>query len=141
MYTGLPAEIWMMTIKPLELGEKKNCRLVHSNWNAITTPLLFETVPFNISEASITNVEGVAFSEHLACHARALDLQRRKGRFRKWGGYDGWEGSICLAKDPNAPLNGFSDEENEIDRKSDLMSLPQLVVHEYWKEKEPFQTV
>jgi hypothetical protein len=118
----LPTEVWVMIIEPLELGEKKNCRLVHSNWNGMISPLCFETVVFNISEASITNLVHVALSEHLARHVRTLVLQRREGRFRKWGGYDEWEGSISLPDDPNAPLNGFSDEENETDLKGDLMS-------------------
>ena len=110
-----------MVFHYLDLRDMKQFRLASRECRDIATPLCFETVTFDISEASIRNLVNVASIEYLARHPRTLILQRRR-RMRRFPDYDDWERAISLPDDPNVTLSPFDDDDDEEDTHDDIMS-------------------
>jgi hypothetical protein len=117
----LPTEIWVMVFQYLDLRDMKQFRLANHECRDIATPLCFETVAFDISQASIGNLVNVASTEYLAKHPRALIL-RRRSRMRQFSDYEDWERAISLPDDPNITLSPFNDGEDEEDTHDNIMS-------------------
>jgi hypothetical protein len=118
---GIPTEVWVMVFEYLGLQDMKQFRLANHECRVIATPLCFETVTFEMSEASVRNLIDVASNEGLARHVRTLVLERRK-RIRRFSDCNEWEGAISLPDDPNITLSPFDDSDGEDDTYDGMMS-------------------
>jgi hypothetical protein len=110
-----------MVFEDLDLRDRKQFRLANRECRDIATPLCFETITFDVSEASIGNLVHIALNDNLAWHTRSLVLQRRR-RMRRFSDYEDWEGAISLPDDPDITMSSFDYSDNENDTCDDIIS-------------------
>jgi hypothetical protein len=89
MSRDLPVEIWRDVLLYLPRTDQKSFRLASKSTAGLATPLLFETVLFDLEPSGCDGLAGIAQSVHLRGHVRTLQLQRRRGiirfdDFRTW---------------------------------------------------------
>ncbi|PSN58653.1 hypothetical protein BS50DRAFT_646081 [Corynespora cassiicola Philippines] len=135
---GLPTELWVAILRLLVLEDRKRFRLANHECRDIVTPLCFETVTFEMSEASVRNLICVASNQRLAPHARILVLKRGK-RMRKYHNRDEWEQSVSLPDDPNITLNPFEEEDSEFHAHDEIMSYSDWLNHSDERRESLYQ--
>jgi hypothetical protein len=117
----VPPEIWVGVIKCLDSRDVKNFRLVNRSCRSMATPHCFETVIFDISQASIEKLGKVASMPALAECVRKVVLQRRP-RMRRFDDYEEWERAFDLSEYPKLTFSSFNHGNCQENTHDDIMS-------------------
>jgi hypothetical protein len=85
----LPVEIWRDVLTRLPRTDQKSFRLASKYTAGLATPLLFETVLFDLEPSGCDSLARIAQNLHLRGHVRSLQLQRRAG-IGAFDEFDAW---------------------------------------------------
>jgi hypothetical protein len=104
----LPVEIWRDVLMLLPRADQKSFRLASKYTAGLATPLLFETVFFDLEPGGCDSLARIAQGLHLRGHVRILQLQRRAG-IGGFGDFDAWHDANIYEYKPWS-LESDSDE-------------------------------
>jgi hypothetical protein len=94
----LPAEIWLMIFALLERSDWKRLRLSCRHLSHISTPVLFETVYFELYGSGCTSLGNIASTALAAC-VKTLVLRQDHG-WRRFPDSRTWRASVYQPGDP-----------------------------------------
>jgi hypothetical protein len=100
---SLPNEILALVLGYLPLEDCKQFRSANHEYRDTATPICFRTLAFDISVASLRNLERVTGNNKLRLHTQTLVLQRRQ-QMRNFHSEDAWVRCSSLANDPDSLL-------------------------------------
>jgi hypothetical protein len=98
---SLPTEILAMVLEYLPLEDCKQFRSANREYRDIATPFCFQTLAFDISVASLRNLERVSWNDKLRLHTQTLVLQRRQ-QMRNFHSEHDWVRCSSLANDSDS---------------------------------------
>jgi hypothetical protein len=125
---SLPTEILAMVLEYLPLEDCKQFRSANREYRDIATPFCFQTLAFDISVASLRNLERVSWNDKLRLHTQTLVLQRRQ-QMRNFHSEVAWVRCSSLANDPDSlPVEmenvSKTDHANQYALPTDQLSVP-----------------
>ncbi|KAF3032563.1 hypothetical protein E8E12_002681 [Didymella heteroderae] len=125
---SLPTEILAMVLEYVPLEDCKQFRSANREYRDIATPFCFQTLAFDISVASLRNLERVTWNDKLRLYTQTLVLQRRQ-QMRNFHSEVAWVRCSSLANDPDSlPVEmenvSKTDHANQYALPTDQLSVP-----------------
>ncbi|KAL5371611.1 hypothetical protein DPSP01_014144 [Paraphaeosphaeria sporulosa] len=119
----LPDEIWLMIVGLLDTPGRKQMRQTCKRFNDLTTPLLFETVYFELCGRGCDSLYYISRSSALTFHVKTLVLRRVRG-YRRFSDPEVWAKSVFQPGNPGDELYLPSDTSYYKDEQASKQLLP-----------------
>jgi hypothetical protein len=125
--SDLPEEIWLMIAGLLDAPERKQMRQTCKRFNRLATPLLFESLYFELCGRGCESLYNISRSLTLAPCVKTLVLRRIRG-YREFPSSWAWAKSVFQPGDPGDHLSLPS----ETSYYDDVQASKQLLPYSEW---------